>query len=384
MRTSTRIFRDLQKKALGLAGVVTHAPDFLPFLVAAPGSALGRQLRARPELWGMAVTPFVCADWTVSQRTRTLVEHCRRLDRLPAIFSHAIETDVELMRLEEIGPSCRLVLHQVRSMLREGLLTLSLFDGSRRLFSLSVSFVGEGAGAVAYVGGLQGMHSPVARERYRRMTKTACGLRTRDLMLELFSALCRQLGVTRIQAVSGERHTLMSDYSRRNSPEAAEAPHLNYNDTWRERGGVQVSPAFFELPVAARRRAASEIPARKSKLYASRYLLLDRWESRLAATITELSNPGGVGQAASAGGAAQSGASDDERRAPQIADAPGGDLCIQRQEALAVRIVDPVFSSGLPEAPQDGALQSAANLPTGWIRRITAARHSSQASLSRR
>jgi uncharacterized protein VirK/YbjX len=177
-------------------------------------------------------------------------------------------------------------------MLREGPLTLSLFDGNRRLFSLSFSMVAEAAGVVAYVGGLQGVLSPAALERYREITKAAYGLRPRDLLIEIFCALCRQLGVARIKAVSHERHSLMTDYTRRNSPSAAEAPRLNYNDAWRDRGGFQISAAFFELPVAARRRAASEIPAKKRRLYASRYLLLNVWESRLDATMTGLANQG--------------------------------------------------------------------------------------------
>lgn len=291
MPMSMKMFRGLRKKALGLAGVAAHAPDFLPFFLAPRDSALGRQLRARPELWGMAVTPFVCADWTVAQRISALVEHCWCMDRLPAMLSRAIEIEVELMRLEELGPSYRLVLHQVGWMLREGPLTLSLFDGSQRLFSLSFSIIGEASDKVGYVGGLQGLHSPAALDSYREITKAAYGLRPRDLLFELFGALCRQLGVTRIKAVSDERHSLMSDYARRNSPVSAEAPRLSYNDAWRERGGLQISTAFFELPVAARRRASTEIPAKKRKLYASRYLLLNLWESRLDDAMAGLTTP---------------------------------------------------------------------------------------------
>lgn len=291
MRTSTTIFRNIQKKALGVAGVAANASDFLPFFMAPRDSALGRQLRARPELWGMAVTPFICADWTVPQRIKALVEHCRSVDQLPEMLAQAIETEVELIRLEELGPSFRLVLHQVGWMLREGPLTLSLFDADQRLFSLSFSIVGEAAGLVGYVGGLQGLHSPVALERYREMTKAAYGLRPRDLLFELFCALGRQLGVTQIKAISDERHSLKSAYARRHSPVSTEAPRLNYNEAWRERGGRQISTAFFELPVAARRRDSSEIPAKKRKLYASRYLLLNLWESRLDAAMAGLTCP---------------------------------------------------------------------------------------------
>jgi uncharacterized protein VirK/YbjX len=296
MRTSTKILRDLQKKALSLAGVVANAPDFLPFFLARRESALSRQLRARPELWGMAVTPFVCADWTVSERINALVEHCRSMDQLPAKLGQAIESDVELMRLQELGPAFRVVLHQVGWMLREGPLTLSLFDGDQRLFSLSFSLVGEADGVVAYVGGLQGLHSPAALECYREITKAAYGLRPRDLLFELFCALCRALGVTQIKGVTDERHSLTSAYARRNSPVSAEAPRLRYNEAWRERGGAQISAAFFELPVAAQRRDSSEIPGKKRKLYASRYLLLNLWESRLDSAVTGLATP--VSQAA--------------------------------------------------------------------------------------
>jgi uncharacterized protein VirK/YbjX len=281
MRTLKSAARVLQKRAQALACVVAHAPDYVPFFVAPRNSALGRQLRLRPELWGIGVTPYVCADWTASHRIRMLVEHCRSVERLSAVLAGAIEGEVELIRLEKIGPSYRLVLHQVRSMVREGLLTLSLFDGDQRLFNLCFTIVGD----VGYVGGLQGLYSSGARDRYREMTKAAYGLRPRDLLIELFCALCRELGVAHIMAVSDERHTLMSEYSRRNLPVSAGAPRLSYNDTWREWGGHQVSPAFFELPVAVRRRTFAEIPARKRKLYALRYRLLELWEGELAARL---------------------------------------------------------------------------------------------------
>jgi hypothetical protein len=100
--------------------------------------------------------------------------------------------------------------------------------------------------------------------------------------------LCRRLGVTRIRAVSDERHSLQSDYARGASPVSAQARRLSYNETWRERGGEQVSAAFFELPVATRRRAEGEIPAKKRKLYASRYLLLNLWEARLEVAMRSL------------------------------------------------------------------------------------------------
>lgn len=277
--------RVLYKKALAVAGVVTHPRDFLPFFLASPNSGLGRQLRMRPELWGIAVTPFVCADWSAPERIRTLVQHCRTVDRLPATLSRAMETEVDLVRLEQIGPAYRLVLHQVDKLLREGLLTLSLFDGPQRLFTLSFTIAGDPPGSIVYVGGLQGIYGAAAQDRYREMTKATYGLRPRDLLIEFLCALSRQLGVARIMAVSDERHMLNSEYSLRNLAIYAARRHLNYNDTWLERGGHRLSTSFFELPVALHRRAPDEIPARKRKLYASRYRLLDLWERELACAL---------------------------------------------------------------------------------------------------
>jgi uncharacterized protein VirK/YbjX len=262
-----------------------HGRDFLPFFVADAGSTLRRQLRRRPELWGMAVTPFMCADWGVRERIALLVEHCRCLDGLPEALAQSMDQDVELIRLDELGRPYRLVLHQVSWMLREGPLTLSLFDDDERLFSLSFSVVRERAQLVAYVGGLQGRRSADALDWYRDLTKSAFGLRPRDLLFELFCAFARCLGVARIKAVSDGRHSLNSDYARRNSPESTDAPRLSYDEVWRERGGVRVSAAFFEVPLTPRRRSTAEIPAKKRKMYAARYSLLAIWETRIAARL---------------------------------------------------------------------------------------------------
>jgi uncharacterized protein VirK/YbjX len=101
-------------------------------------------------------------------------------------------------------------------------------------------------------------------------------MRPRDFLVEAFKMFCKAIGVNEIRAVSDGNHP---------QRQAVTDIKLSYDEIWIERGGRRGDAGFFVLPVAASRRANTEIPAKKKGMYASRYLMLDAVEAELLAAL---------------------------------------------------------------------------------------------------
>lgn len=236
-------------------------------------SGIARLIACRPEMKRILHTAFVSAKWNVLTRRTRAADHCRIVDRLGAPFNVAPDEYAVLARLPMIGTDYRVTIDQPRWLLRDGLLALSLWEGSDRLFSLSFLLATENQGLVAYIGGIQGRGDPDALDRYRILTKAACGMMPRALLLDLFRMTCVEIGVHSIRAVSNASRFQNSFYYRY-IKRAKDETTLDYDKIWIEKGGVLGRDALFELASAPQMRHPDEVPARKRGLYRARRAML--------------------------------------------------------------------------------------------------------------
>jgi len=258
----------------GMAGLF-HWRTLMHLWRAPSGTQLAAQVATRPEVWRLLQTPFIHAFWPTGERLERLIDHCRIVERLGRPFDILPNQYADIIDLPEIGPNYRLMLDQPRWLFRDGLLALSLWDGGDRLFSLAFVLATRPSGMIAYVGGVQGRRGGNALSQYRTFTKEAEGMRPRDLLIELFRMLCDYLGVSAIHCVSNAvRHQRAPYFTRRD--DYYDPVTLDYDAMWRERGGTLRDDGFFELPVEARLRDLTSIPARKRALYRRRHKML-RW-----------------------------------------------------------------------------------------------------------
>lgn len=235
--------------------------------------AFGAALAQRPDLAGVLLWPYQNAAWDVPMRLARMAGHYRAMaDHLPQ-FIHPMDQAMVLMDLPEGGDlALRLVLDQPWWMMREGGLTLSLFSGDFRAFSISFSLMDEGGALTAYIGGIQGRNVDGALDIYRDMTKALFGLRPRDFIVTLLQYLLMGWGVTRIDAVR-------TAYQHHNHPFFGRVKHsLDYDAIWEERGGTAVDDRDYTLPLSPQRKPIDEVKAKKRKLYTQRYTFLDGFE----------------------------------------------------------------------------------------------------------
>ena len=277
--------RGLLRRLRFLAEAWRARQSLAPLLRAPPGSLLARTVAARPEVFAFVAAPYICSTWSVEQRLAAFVADIRTAEGLGPLFDLDVDQQIDVLALDHLGPDFWLVIDKPIWFHREGAVTLNIFQGQVRLFTIAFSVQRQAGTLVAIIGGIQGRKVDSMLDLYRDMTKASAGLRPRDLLLELFRCLCRQTGITAIRAVTDASRHHRSAYFKQDP----DKPMLCYDEVWLDRGGVPAGPDFFDLPVARQDRDPDEIPARKRALYRKRYELLDRLDMQLGAALTACS-----------------------------------------------------------------------------------------------
>lgn len=261
-----------------------HANALTPLLSANPATSTGQAVDARPELLSFVRAPYLCAGWSPDERLTRLTVHLATLDRFHPLDFHLAQS-INLLPLPMIGETYHVVIDKPMWFHREGVLTINLFDGDWRLFSLVFALEPVDGGLHALIGGIQGRNFNDALDRYRDLTKAANGLRPRDLLIELFRLVCAQLGVTEILAIADKGRQNRHPYFGK---DAMRALPLDYDAIWQDRGGAPVDDWFYRLPLTGDRRSDADIPAKKRSMYRQRYAMLDAIEADMKAGWTRM------------------------------------------------------------------------------------------------
>jgi uncharacterized protein len=254
-----------------------HAAAYAPLLAAPSSSVMGQLVDDRPEVLSFVRAPYLCAGWSVDERLKQFTAHIAALVEHPPL-DFPISQSVELMTLPEISVNLHIVIDKPMWFHREGALAINLFDGNTRLFTLVFAFEPKPSGLRALIGGVQGRKFDDALDRYRDLTKSAHGIRPRDLIIELFRIVCVQAGVNEIYAISDRgRHNRHRYFGQPVMRPLA----LNYDEIWRDRGGTPIDAWFFTLPLRSERRADADMQPKKRSMYRQRYAMLDAIEARM-------------------------------------------------------------------------------------------------------
>lgn len=253
--------------------------------VATDGGALlyAAAKEARPRFTRALVTGFVISRWNIRERFARAARHFDIIASLGHPFNVRPGEQVELLQIPQVAEGYRLTLDQPSWLSRDGLLTLSLWVGSDRYFSLSFVLGSEKGHLVAHVGGLQGRSEEGALEVYRALTKAAHGMRPRDLLIELFRIVCEEAGVRVIFAASSTTHYHRSLYYR--LFKRIESPAMNYDTAWSDRGGVLRPDGLFELKPGFHLRNLDDVPAKKRSMYRNRQGMLCDLRGNLALAL---------------------------------------------------------------------------------------------------
>jgi uncharacterized protein len=325
------------RRARFLVKALTNYGLLKPIINARPDGALGKAIKARPEIIGAVIWPYQCSAWVVQTRLSRIRAHYDAVEATGSLLDLPENASLSLLDLSAIKQGLRVAIDQPRWLMREGPLAINLFMEETRIYSLAFSLLQEANGQfVAVVGGLQGRghafdgfwRNPTysiakddpdyqiywdghlteeeirgvryvrehykytitleqiawlrreaagVRDEYRRLTKAGHGMRPRDLLFEVFRMFCAGIGVSEIVAVTNEfRHDRHSYFGK--SPKTLSA---DYNEIWAERGGTRTNAMFYRFYPYRKQRDCTEIRVSKRAMYRRRYQMLNSLNEQL-------------------------------------------------------------------------------------------------------
>jgi uncharacterized protein VirK/YbjX len=268
-----------------LTRALTVYGSIKPLINAPSESSLGRLMRERPETIGAVIWPYQCLGWNAPTRLARICEHYLVLDDLGGPMDFPIHGRLSLLELNEIRDGLQVIIDQPVWFMREGQLTLNLFLGETRMYSLSFSLFYQANDIAAFIGAIQGRDIEGARDQYRDLTKASHGMRPRDLLIEAFRMLCSTLGAAHIYAVADAYRQHRDRYYGRDSTRQFS---VNYDEIWTDRGGVRLDPMFFRFDVDWQQRDPSTIAGGKRAMYRRRYDMLGRVAQQMRSNYNRL------------------------------------------------------------------------------------------------
>jgi uncharacterized protein VirK/YbjX len=236
-------------------------------------SPLGQLLADRPETIGNLIWPYQCAAWDADTRFARIAGHLDVLEKLPAL--RLGDEKLVFADLTSLSEDAALIIDYSPWLAREGHLTLSLFKGEFRAFTVAFSLFGISQTEL-FIGGIQGRNDDNILALYRELTKDFHGVRPRDFILEALRLFAQSIGVRHIHAVADGQKISRHPYFGKKGTVG-----LNYDEVWLERGGRRVADTHFELPLTGTRRDLNEVAAKKRSMYRRRYEMFDELAASL-------------------------------------------------------------------------------------------------------
>lgn len=261
--------QDLWRRARFVLLAIRHHQLIVTLL---SGGAIAAALAERPQLLGAVEWPFLHKDWDVARRFGAMRAHHAEVASMPWLRL-GVEEVRPVSDLGDVYPGLRVLIDRPEWFLREGKLSLNLFLGDERIYTLAFALDRFEGKRVARIGAMQGRDLENIEGIYRDLTKKLHGARPRDFLFTVFQMICQEAGVERIFGVSEAcRHHLHPYFGSKSRT----TPSANYDQIWRDRGGVPCEGGFFEMPVSPGVRPDCEIPSHKRSMYRKRYQLYDR------------------------------------------------------------------------------------------------------------
>lgn len=236
-------------------------------------------LQKFPLISGAIYWPYINHRWSLEERLAAIDQHYRMLNGPATILAVATFGAVEITHLDQNYRELRLVLDKASWFAREGEITLSLFIGERRIYTVAFTLGIADGSPLILVGALQGSNMGDSKSLYRELTHALHGLRPRDLLMIALKQFGKEFGIHRIWAVSNADRQHNSPYFVLFRKDKIQA---DFDQIWTEHQGERLKNGFFTIPVHAERKEVSQIPTRKRKTYRLRYQLLDQIERDIA------------------------------------------------------------------------------------------------------
>ena len=274
-------FVSLRRRVSHFLRCAPHLDTFRDWFGNPKHQALQQALAERPSLAMCVVHPYLNSGWSAERRLSVVAAHYALLQGRLGFLRFAPPSAVVLA---DLGEGIQIRLDKPGKFEHEGELTVNLFGGELRLYSLVFTLAQVDSRLTAYAGALQGSCIPDALDIYRTLTHRMHGLRPRDLLVTAFRLVCLHLGVECILAVSDRCRVASNAYFK-----SSVRVLSSYDDAWIENGGRLTAEGFFKLKVQPGQRDVHDIASRKRAQYRRRYAMLDTLSRQISDGLDQAS-----------------------------------------------------------------------------------------------
>ncbi len=261
-----------KNRARFMMACLRHRDALCDLLTRQEHQALRKELLEHPDTLGFVEWPYINAAWPVMRRFQALSEHQQAVNSDMSAFDMPRSGALLVADLSSVSEGLKLTVDRAYWLMREGGLVFNQFVGDERLMTMAFSFGLRDGKRVAYVGGVQGSNTEVARAAHQTLRRDLHRMRSRDFVVKAFQSFMHALGVSEIYCVSDRyRHHRHIYFTR----DPDEKYHTDYDEVWREHLGTPTDDGFFRLATPAARRPLEAVPAKDRGLYRRRYAMLD-------------------------------------------------------------------------------------------------------------
>lgn len=249
-------------------------------------------LTNNPEILEKPLKPFLCVNWSNSERIKHITEHYQYINGIFGDNSKAVISSkgISILDFESLsGETYRVQLYRGAS--REGGLGIRLVnDKDQSVYALACNISGTTTKTM-HIGMLQGPAEAIENRHalIKELTKSLHGLRTKSLLVEMALMLARILGVSEVKAISNKGHIYQAI---RYIGSKRKSVTFDYNGLWGEFEATEIDPYMFSLSVFTPRKDPLTLKKTKRKMYTKRYQWLDDSEIAMATNLAPwLVNP---------------------------------------------------------------------------------------------
>lgn len=243
-------------------------------------------LANNPEILEKPLKPFLCVNWSNSERIKHITENYQYINDTFGKHSGTVISGKGITILDfesSSGETYRVQLYRGAS--REGGLGIRLVnDKDQSVYALACNISGTTTKTM-HIGMLQGPRDSI-EDRHaliKVLTKSLHGLRTKSLLVEMALMLARVLGINEVKAISNKGHIYQA---LRYIGSKRSAVTFDYDGLWDEFEATKIDPYFYRLPVYTARKDPLTLKKTKRKMYTKRYQWLDDSEITIAKNLT--------------------------------------------------------------------------------------------------
>lgn len=241
-------------------------------------STMERFVRAHPRLVFRPFTRYMSLRWVWAKRVKVIRDTYKFMQNQGGFLGEAmgIQGGLILAALKlERGQKALIRVGSDPQFRKEGeiavILELEGIPGNVTGFAFSLEQE-SGGSWVGYLGALQGRKGG-DQEVIKVATRSFQGLRPKSLMIYLAQEIAHSLGLAHLRGIGNE---IQIYRGRMDSPLVPTRNiHFDYDELWKEVGGMPREDGWFEIPLHTPRRTFQEVKSNKRSQYFKRYALMD-------------------------------------------------------------------------------------------------------------